>query len=487
MLDRIAIEELGIAGLTLMENAGRGAAQVARRMVRARGARVTVVAGTGNNGGDGFVVARHLAAAGVKVRVVCVGEPKTDDARAMLAKIRKKAGIRIEGPSAALEPADLTVDAVLGTGLDREPTGSARAAIDRIVASRAPILALDVPSGLDANTGHALGVAVRATATATFVAPKRGIVTTPGIDFAGIVHVVPIGTPADLLERTGWEGDLIDAGDVRALLPARPRGGHKGTFGHVLVVGGSPGRTGAAMLAATAALRTGSGLVTIAARGTAAQALEAKVVEAMTETLSVAPETAAERLATLASGKDALVVGPGLGLDAGAVVAAALGGSLPVVVDADALTILAQDSGPLRRRTEPTVLTPHPGELSRLLKVPIADVQADRIGMARRAAEATHAIVVLKGARTVVAEAGGAVFVNATGGPVLATGGSGDVLAGVIGSLLGAGLSGSEAARLGVHLHGLAGDLLAADGTDRGILASEIADKLPAAIRSLLS
>jgi NAD(P)H-hydrate epimerase len=484
-VDRIAIEELGIPGTTLMENAGRGAAEVARRMVRARGARVTVVAGTGNNGGDGFVVARHLAASGAKVRVVCLGEPRTDDARAMLARIRRSRGVRIEGAGAAIEPADLVVDAILGTGLDREPTGEARRAIERLAGVRAPVLALDVPSGLDADTGLPLGLAVRATATATFVAPKRGLVTTPGIDHAGAVHVVSIGTPAELLDRTGWDGEVLEAADARALVPARPRSGHKGTFGHVLVVGGSPGRTGAAWLAATAALRTGSGLVTIAARGTAAQALDAKVVEAMTETLSVAPETAAERLATLASGKDALVVGPGLGVDAGAVVAAALAGSLPAVVDADALTILGRRTDALRGRTAPTVLTPHPGELSRLLGIPVAAVQSDRIGAARRAAEAAHATVVLKGARTVVAEPSGAVAVNSTGGPVLATAGSGDVLAGVVGSLLGAGLGASEAARLGVYLHGLAGDLCAADGRDRGVLASEVAAALPAAVRAL--
>jgi len=490
-LDRIAIEDLGIAGTTLMENAGRGAAQVARAMLgKRRGARVAVVCGTGNNGGDGFVVARHLARAGHRVRVLVTGDPRTDDARAMLKKIRKAARIRIENASAPLGEADLVVDAVFGTGLDREVKGDARALVERIGAARSPVLALDVPSGLDANTGRALGVAVRATVTATFAAPKSGLVVTPGIDFAGRLEVVSIGTPLELLERTGWDGEVVEPVDVARLVPARPASGHKGTFGHVLVVGGSPGKTGAPLLAAEGALRSGAGLATIAARGPAAAALDAKVVEAMTDALPWDAPGATQRVLELAASRDALVVGPGLGTDpdaAALVLAVVSAAARPVVLDADALTALASDPQRLATRTAPTVLTPHPGELARLLGTTAADVQSDRIGAARRAAKTTGAVVILKGARTVVARPSGEIDVNPTGGPILATGGTGDVLAGVVGSLLGQGLGAAEAARLGAYVHGLAGDIAAGDGLDRGVLAREVAAAIPRAIRRLVS
>jgi NAD(P)H-hydrate epimerase len=490
-LDRIAIEELGIAGTTLMENAGRGAAAVARSLLaKRRGARVVVVAGTGNNGGDGFVVARHLARAGHRVRVLVQGEPRTDDARAMLKKIRANRRIAIARATEPFGEADLVVDAVFGTGLDREVGGEPKKLLERIGAHAAPVLALDVPSGLDANTGSPLGVAVRAVATATFAAPKSGLVVTPGIGYAGAVHVVSIGTPADLVLRTGWDGELTDADRVRALVPPRPAAGHKGTFGHLLVVGGSPGKTGAALLAAEGALRAGAGLVTIAARGDAAAALDAKVVEAMTAALPWSAPEAAPRVLELAAARDALVVGPGLGTDpdaAALVLSLVSATSRPLILDADALTALASDPARLRERAAPTILTPHPGELARLVGGTAAEVQADRIGAARRAAKETGAIVVLKGARTIVARPSGEIAVNPTGGPALATGGTGDVLAGVVGSLVAQGLGAFDAARLAVYVHGLAGDLLAEGGIDRGHLAREVAGALPAAFRRLVS
>jgi NAD(P)H-hydrate epimerase len=337
------------------------------------------------------------------------------------------------------------------------------------------VVALDLPSGIDADTGAVLGVAVRAQMTITFAAHKRGLHQYPGVALAGVLHCVGIGVPPP----QAADVSLIEPRDVAAWIPARPHDAHKGDAGHVLVVAGSPGRTGAALLAGLGALRSGAGLCTILSRGEVRAALDAKVIELMTAELPLHARAAVALAIDFAREKTSTVVGPGLGLDEEAhklALGLAIELPLPTVLDADALSALGQDCGGLRGAAGPRVLTPHPGEAGRLLGISSAEVQADRYAAAMRIAVKTGAVVVLKGARTIIAEPGGAMRVCPTGTPAMAVAGTGDVLAGVIAALLGR-AGAFDAASAAVYLHGLAGEL-AAHG-DRGLLASELAQHVP--------
>ncbi|HMI89954.1 MAG TPA: NAD(P)H-hydrate dehydratase, partial [Polyangiales bacterium] len=386
---------------------------------------------------------------------------------------------------AELAGASLVVDALFGTGLDRPLTGVHAAAVARINACSAPVAALDLPSGIDADSGAVLGAAVDADITVTFAAHKRGLHQHPGAALAGELSCASIGVPAPSHADAG----LLEASDVARWIAERAPDGHKGTSGAVLVIAGAPGRTGAALLSGLGAMRGGAGLVTLAARGAARAALDAKVIELMTEELPEQAEAALERALALAEGKHAAVVGPGLGLDEqGRTLARqlALALPLPTVLDADALTALGTDLGVLRSASAPRVLTPHPGEAARMLGSSSAAVQADRYAAATKLAEQSGQVVVLKGARTIIAAPSGELRVCPTGTPAMAVAGTGDVLSGVIASLL-ATLSAFDgtapafdAAAAGVYLHGLAGEL-AARG-DRGLLASELAAQLPVAL-----
>jgi ADP-dependent NAD(P)H-hydrate dehydratase / NAD(P)H-hydrate epimerase len=489
-IERIAIEEMGIPAAKLMERAGRAVADAASGLAGQDG-RVVVVCGGGNNGGDGFVAARLLQKEGRGVLAIGLGKPDRGTPESIAAwKAAEEAGVPVAGLAALrdfpVRPGDLVVDAILGTGLDRAPEGPLAEAIEAIGALRdrgARVLAVDIPSGLSTDTGHVLGTAVRADATVTFAFAKIGLELQPGADLAGEVTVVDIGIPPSAADRIPASCELLDEAAARALVPRRDREAHKGIAGRLLVVAGSPGKTGAAHLALEGALRGGVGLVTLAARADVLGPAMQGRPEAMCTTL---PGTGAigradvPALQSAAAAVDAVVIGPGI--PRGPETAPAIRGLLdrhpvPTVLDADAVNALADHPGLVTviGHDAPIILTPHPGEMARLVGGSIDDVQADRVAIARRKSQEWGAIVVLKGARTVVADPDGPAAIIPTGNPGMATGGTGDVLAGLIGALLAGGLRPREAARAAAWVHGRAGDIAAARHGERGMLALDLA------------
>ena len=478
--DRAAIEGLGLPALVLMETAGRAVADAALRMLGDARGHVAVVCGPGNNGGDGFVAARVLRDRGVDAAVYLAAklDAVRGDAAAHLAIYGKAGGdVRmietragLAGWEVAIADAALVVDAVFGVGLARPIEGHTAEVIGRMQLA-ARVLAVDVPSGIATDTGAVLGIAITAERTVTMAAHKIALVSAPGFVHAGAVEVAEIGIPVAL----GGVG-LVERADVSAALPRVAAMDHKGRRGHVLIVGGAPGMRGAGRLAAGAALRAGAGLCTWAADGELA-APDSIMTRALVEG---AP------LGDVLEGKAAIVIGPGLG-QAGAAAARVrevLAAGVPTVLDADALNLLARDPAAIAAANGPIVITPHPGEAGRLLGCSAADVEADRLAAARAIADKTGAVVVLKGARTIVCGEG-VCAINPTGGPALGTGGSGDVLAGTIGALLAQGLSATDAARVGVWVHGAAGDQLATRFGDRGVVSSDLADAIAAALHAL--
>jgi NAD(P)H-hydrate epimerase len=499
-LDARAIRELGIPGPLLMDNAGTGAAAlIARWLAPIRGKAVVVVCGKGNNGGDGFVVARRLKARGAAVRVFLVGRRAEvrGDAADALGRWRGRVE-EVEEPSGlarALGGADVIVDALLGTGVSgaaRGPVAAAIEAINRAGAGGVPVVALDLPSGLDSDRGALLGPTVKAWRTVTFAGLKRSLLLAPAAAQAGAVEIGDIGVSAEAARRgiTTWR---LEIADVRPSFPPRDPDAHKGRFGHLLVVAGSLGKTGAAVLAGRAALRSGVGLCTLAAPASQQPIVAAQAPEYMTEAL---PETAAQslaleakdRLRELARRMDAVALGPGLSLDPEAQeLARVLIRELqrPMVVDADALSALAGHLDLLRHAAGPRVLTPHPGEMARMLGTTIEAVQADRIELARTFAREHGVAIALKGAHTVIGGPDGHVTINPTGNPGMAKGGSGDVLTGIVGALLAREIEPAAALRAGCYLHGLAGDVAARERGEYAMLASDIIESLPAALRAL--
>jgi hydroxyethylthiazole kinase-like uncharacterized protein yjeF len=467
------------AGDGLMERAGAAAAAVAQAMLAgSRGGRVVVLAGRGNNGGDGFVVARLLRASYHDVDVVFRGDPAKLPAAARAAHraFGAAGGTTIGDPSAGA-PA-LIVDALYGVGLARPIEGDDAAIVEWANACAAPVLALDVPSGLDAQSGGLRGIAIRATATATFIALKPGLLMNDGPDTAGVVTVHPLGLDKALADARGRRLDwpLVNAliGDK---LARTRRNVHKGTFGTLGIVGGAPGMVGAAILAGRAAMRAGAGKVRIG------------FVGSVPSFDPNAPELMLGAVAPAVDGATAIVAGPGMGTDDAAANALrhAIDASVPIVLDADALNLVAA-SASLREavaaRRSPTIATPHPAEAARLLTRTTADVQRDRVGTAESLSRALRAHVVLKGLGSVLAHPDGRYDVNASGNPALASAGSGDVLAGIVGALLAQGLAPDLALRAGVCLHGAAADRLVERGVGPiGVGASEIAD----AARDLLN
>jgi hydroxyethylthiazole kinase-like uncharacterized protein yjeF len=490
--DTHAIAQCSVPGLLLMENAGRGATDVLVRELcdgDARGARPVIVCGAGNNGGDGLVVARHLLVRGASPTLFFAGDADkmAHDARANFEAWRGIGGeVHWLPPGATLSTLDralaadqIVVDALFGTGLDRPVEGWLANVIQSMNASRGPRFAVDLPSGLDADTGAALGVAVEAKVTATFAHCKLGLLTPNGASLAGRVHVVDIGVPAALVGHAGVPAQQLEASDVAALVARRPPGAHKTSAGHVAVVAGSTGRIGAPQLSAHGALRAGAGVATIATWPDAVSALQSHLLEVMSARID--PEKIAESLDAILHGKHAVVVGPGFGLGDDARIAveyilAAYQG--PVVVDADALTMFAGRPSVLLAAKN-AVLTPHPGEAAKLLGKTTAQIESNRFHAARELVAATGAVVVLKGAHTIIAAPDSRLAISPISCPALATAGSGDVLSGIIGALA-CTLSGFDAACAGVMLHALAGESWsrAHANADRGMLASEIADAL---------
>lgn len=475
-----------------MENAGLGAFQVIAREFAERLEHVAIIGGVGQNGGDAWVVARHLHNAGRSPRCVLVGDRgKVRGDAAINLRALEQLGVRVDGLDergftdrerspleAALRDASLIVDGLFGTGLDREITGLNADVIARLNAADAPRVALDVPSGIDADSGQVLGVAIAADVTVTFASHKRGLHQHPGAQRAGRVVCVSIGISAP--NSAPW--GQLEAADVARWIPVRAADAHKGVGGHLLVIAGAPGRTGAALLSGIGGLRAGAGLVTLAPRAGAQRALDGKVIELMTVDLPPEVPDAISAVHSELANKHAAVLGPGLGLDAdGRQLARRLAIEIekPCVLDADALTAIGTDLAELKSARAPRVLTPHPAEAARLLGVKTADVQADRYAAVARLAAISGQCAVLKGARTLIAHPDGRGHVCPLDVPALGVAGTGDVLSGVIAALL-PGLPAFEAASAGVYLHARAGALSAR--ADRGLFAREVADAVPLAL-----
>ena len=503
-VDRAAIEVLGIPSLVLMENAALGVvAAIGEAFGEAESA--AIFCGPGNNGGDGLAVARLLSVRGWEVRIVLVtgGRELSADAAVHLRVCRKmelplrEVATEDDLPEALEDAAecDLLVDALFGTGLARPLTGVFAEVVEAMNELPVPCVAVDLPSGLSGSRAEPFTPHVEAALTVTFAAPKVAHVFPPAADAVGEMVVTDLGIPKSLVEDVEEEdGDLhlLMGEELAELLPPREPGTHKGDYGHALLVAGSNGKAGAAILAARSIVRAGAGLVTAAVPEPIVQTVDLGSIESMTLELPSSPagqitEAAVDAVLDAAEGKAVLALGPGLGQEpatAEAIRRIALDCPLPLVLDADGLNAFAGRAGELAERRSETVLTPHPGELGRLLGIPTAEVQADRIAAARRAAEETEAIVVLKGSLTLVAS-GRAVFVNPTGNPGMATGGSGDVLTGLIAGLLAQGLDALDATLLGVYLHGLAGDIAASFQGEVALAAGDLIDALPEALSQL--
>jgi NAD(P)H-hydrate epimerase len=496
--DRRTIEEGGVPGAELMERAGAAVARAVRgRFPQAR--RIVVLCGKGNNGGDGFVAARHLADLRPAVLLFGTRGGVGGDAVGHLARLDSEDlsvhEVTDPGSWARVREdvlgSDVVVDALLGTGLRAAPEGLLSEVLRDLSAATASgkprLVAVDIVSGLSSDSGTVPGVLPAAALTVTFAALKHGHVLPPAHALAGEVEVADIGIAAEAIAASGPTLWLLEDRDAALAYPLRRGAAHKGDFGHVLALAGSLGKSGAAVLCGTAALRAGAGLVTVATPEAAQPIVAAARPELMTEPLR--REGALRRGLELAGGCDAAVIGPGWGSE-GAAGETARGFvarcPIPLVVDADALNAyapLANHAWPRRRVA--TVLTPHPGEMARLLGRGTAEVQADRLGAARELARASEAVVVLKGERTLVAEPGGRTAVNPTGNPGMAKGGTGDVLAGMIAALLARGCDAWTAATAGVFVHGRAGDRAAARLGQESMLAGDVLDAVGEAILSL--
>jgi hydroxyethylthiazole kinase-like uncharacterized protein yjeF len=462
-LDRIAIQERGIPGFELMSRAGHEVFQrLKKQWPHARS--VAIFCGSGNNAGDGYIIARLALDTGLKVCVYAVSEPEKLNGDALLAyrKYSEAHGMVVPFQNEQTINADVLVDALLGTGLDRPVTGLYAEAIQVINAHPAPAVAVDIPSGLNADTGNAMGCAVNAICTVTFIGLKQGLFTGQAAEYCGEIYYAQLGVPDDVF--AGLEATATRV--VKVPLPRRHRYAHKGNCGHVLIVGGELGYSGAAIMAGEAALRVGSGLVSIATRAGHAGLLNLNRPELMCHGVETP-----EQLSALLDKVDAVVVGPGLRQTdwAKALFHAAISAGKPTVVDADGLNLLA--AAPTAKPH--WILTPHPGEAARLLNCATAAIQHDRFAAALSLQANYGGVAVLKGAGTLIASEH-QLAVSSTGNPGMASGGMGDVLSGVIAGLLAQGLSLRDAAQQGVYLHGLAADLAAEKDGERGLLASDL-------------
>lgn len=505
-MDRNTIESFGIPGRVLMENAGRGAtAFFLEAIYRHHPGPVGVIAGRGNNGGDGFVMARYLHQKGIRVTVFLLSQKDrlTGDAAANL-DLLDAMGVPVKemadrqafdtqyGP---MRHQHTWIDAILGTGLRSDVRGLFRTAIDFINQQNRPVFAVDIPSGLNADSGQVCGTCIQAAATATFGFAKLGHLCYPGRALTGRLKVIEIGIPPHVAAAVGCRQHLIVPDALKPHFPRRSATAHKGHTGHLLVLAGSPGKTGAAAMATTSALRVGAGLVTLGIPQSLNPVLESQVTEAMTVPLAESDqgaldESAFEALQALLEGKRCLAVGPGIGTDpsTGRLLSRLIQASpVPLIIDADALNLIAKDPTILAKRRSSMVLTPHPGEMARLGGHSTADIQSDRITVARAFAEQHGVVVVLKGAGTVIAQPDGTVFINPTGNPGMAAGGMGDVLTGIIAGLVTQGMPIAAAARCGVYLHGLAADRMARLTAPVGYLATEVMDALPEAMQEMLT
>jgi hydroxyethylthiazole kinase-like uncharacterized protein yjeF len=507
-LDLLSQQKYGVPSYALMTRAGESVAdEVVARWgpVSALGRGVLIVAGKGNNGGDGMVAARRLSELGAKVSAILLGSVqalKGDAGRACTDFINAGGSVdQIEDEQSlrrAFEnkPGVIT-DAIFGTGLNAEIRGLPRTAVDLINESQVPVAAVDLASGVNSDTGAIMGAAVKASLTVTFGCAKFGHASYPGAHYCGDLKICDIGFPSAALDEVHAAGRYLESADVRPLIRPRAVDAHKGIFGHPMIIAGSVGKSGAALLASRAALRTGSGLVTAAIPACVAPVVAAGQAELMTEPMAdvsghFAAHGTIERLRELLAGKTALVFGPGAGVSDDTrelltfLIREASASGRPLLIDADGLNALSEiGCAQARGAHGPLVMTPHPGEMARLLSIGTAAVNADRIAAARRLCEITGAYCLLKGNRTVIASPGGVVYVNSSGNPGMATAGMGDALSGIIGSLLGQGMDPLDALALGVFLHGAAADRIARRVAMAGYLAGDVIAEIPATLAAL--
>lgn len=502
-LDRQAIEETAIPGIILMENAGLGVVEaMEQHFHHLESHSIAIICGKGNNGGDGFVVARHLANQGMSPQILLLShlDSLQGDAR-INAQIARNMGIEIcevlgdddiAEQLASLGERDIIVDAIFGTGLERAAEGFYAIVINLINSLEKPVVAVDIPSGLFADSPNISGAAIRAELTVTFGLPKLGLLLYPAASYVGDLYVAEISIPKHLIENADVDCRLIEKNEIDFLCRPRAPNSHKGNYGHVLIIAGSPGKTGAAILAAEAAQRIGAGLVTVAVPRSLNQIFETRLTEVMTLPLTETNDQtlgikALDQLLEFAGRCQAIVIGPGSSThpQTSEVIRQIIREvAAPCIVDADALSafigktkMLARDEH--QRICSPLVITPHPGEMGRLLNLSSGDVLQNRIGIARQFATEHQVWLVLKSARTLIADPLGKIAINTTGNPGMASGGSGDVLSGLIGGLMAQGNHTGEAVCGAVYLHGACGDQAAQSCGERFLSATDLIRAIP--------
>jgi len=494
-IDNLTIEKYGIPSLVLME---RASLSVSNHVLKECPDSLIILAGPGNNGGDGVAVGRILSdkIGDIKIFQIFPDEKLSSECKTQIEIAKKfKLSILKRYPTKReLQETGLIIDALFGTGLKRNIEGELADFIKLLNSFNKNVIAIDIPSGISSDSGEVLGEAIKAKKTITFGLPKMGHILYPGKDYVGELIVEDIGFPKELTESEELRVNLITRGFARRIIPERPAYSHKGKYGHVLIIAGSVGKTGAALMTAKSALRTGSGLVTLAIPAALKVVFQSNVLEEMilplpcnTKTLS---KEATEQIISFINEKaDSVAFGPGVGIneDTEEILKNLLMNcSVPIVIDADGITLLSKKKEILREAKAKTVITPHPGEMSRLIGISIRDIEKQRIDIAMDIAKELNTVVVLKGVPTVISD-GEQVFVNTTGNPGMATGGSGDVLTGMISSLIGQGMDVFYASVLGVYLHGLSGDIGALKKGYHGLIARDIIENIPFAIKETLN
>lgn len=505
LLDERATSEYKIPSLLLMENAARGLVdQIEKSFAPVTGKRVTIIAGRGNNGGDGLAAARHLRMRGAQVALFLFSEAAgiSGDAKVSLdiwteteGELYAEGNFTEEALRQDLQASDFVIDAFLGTGLSKPVSGDHARWIEIVNACSKTIVAVDIPSGISSDQGHILGSAIKANATITMALPKRGHFMQDGLTHCGSLSVVDIGFPKAMMDQADLKVSLITPDDVTGMLPGREKGVHKGTMGHLMVIAGSLGKQGAPQMTALAALRSGAGLVTLALPKSIEKGVSLQTMELMSVPL---PESESGSIALSAEkglieaieGKRVVAIGPGLSQDPETqelIKRLIVTVSVPLVIDADGINALATDLSILKQKKGPVILTPHPGEMGRLIGLSAEAVQKDRFNIAAQFAKEWDVILVLKGAHSIISLPGGLLWVNNTGNPGMATAGIGDALTGIIAGCIAQGLSPQDAAILGVYLHGLAGDLAAMKRGEAGLITSDLIDQIPNVVKTYLA